>query len=191
MILFIDNYDSFVYNLVHYVQIAGQQVKVVRNDAITLTDLDQMDITGIVVSPGPCSPKEAGISVPIIHWAMQRTIPLLGVCLGHQAIGAAMGARVTRADTPVHGKTSEIIHDGLGVFSNIPSPFTVARYHSLIVQDIPDDLIVCATTHEENIIMGLRHKTLPIHGVQFHPESIATSYGQQLINNFVQGINVR
>lgn len=186
MILMIDNYDSFTYNLVQFLGEMGQELQVFRNDKITLEQIETMKPDHIVISPGPCSPNEAGISLQVIeHFAGK--IPLLGVCLGHQSIAQAFGGKVIRSERLMHGKTSPVYHDERTIFSGIPSPFTATRYHSLIVEkeSLPDCLEVSAWT-EEGEIMGLRHKTLRIEGVQFHPESIITDYGKELLRNFIQ-----
>ena len=185
MILVIDNYDSFTYNLVQYIGELGYEVTVKRNDEITCEEVNALNPEKIVISPGPCTPLEAGLSVEII-----KTIekPILGVCLGHQAIGVAFGGEIIKAKEPIHGKLSLINHYGSGVFKDIENPFNVVRYHSLIVnsENLPDELNVIATlVEDENVIMGLSHKIKPIVGVQFHPESIDTKFGKTLINNFL------
>jgi len=185
MVLMIDNYDSFTYNLVQYLGELGADVRTIRNDALTIADIEAMAPDRIVVSPGPCTPNEAGISVAAItHFAGQ--IPILGVCLGHQSIGQAFGGKVVRAGRLMHGKTSEILHDGRGVFRGVPSPFTAVRYHSLLVEadSLPDCLEVTART-DLGEIMGLRHRELAVEGVQFHPESIATEHGREMLRNFL------
>ena len=185
MILVIDNYDSFVYNLVQYLGELGANLKVFRNDGITLEEIEKLKPEKIVISPGPGTPKEAGISIKLVkHFAPK--IPILGVCLGHQVIGEAFGGEVVRASKLMHGKTSEIYHDGKTVFKNIPSPFIATRYNSLIVkrENLPDSLEVSAWTKEEEI-MGLRHKEYKVEGVQFHPESILTGVGKKLLANFL------
>ena len=186
MLLMIDNYDSFTFNLVQYFGELGEEVVTLRNDALTLDEIERLAPARIVISPGPCSPAEAGISVPLLHRFAGR-IPILGVCLGHQAIGAAFGGDVVRARTIMHGKTSAVAHDGRGVFSGIPSPYTVVRYHSLAVarDTLPDCLEVSAQT-DDGEIMGLRHRTYAIEGVQFHPESIETEHGHRLLRNFLE-----
>lgn len=186
MILMIDNYDSFTYNLVHYLGEIGEKVVVFRNDKITLEDVGKLNPDMVVVSPGPCTPKEAGISVDLIKEFAGRT-PILGVCLGHQSIGYAFGADIVRAERLLHGKTSEIYHDGKGIYKDIPNPFEATRYHSLLIQrqSLPDALEVTAWT-DEGEIMGIRHKEYLIEGVQFHPESILTKYGKELLMNFVE-----
>ncbi|MCC7227490.1 MAG: aminodeoxychorismate/anthranilate synthase component II [Burkholderiaceae bacterium] len=185
MLLMIDNYDSFTYNLVQYFGELGQDVRVFRNDQITLEEIDALGPDLICISPGPCSPAEAGISVDVIK-RYGGKIPILGVCLGHQAIGAAFGGDIIRAREIMHGKTSEISHTGSDVFTNLPSPFTVIRYHSLAIDraTIPDCLQITAETADGEI-MGVRHKTLPIYGVQFHPESILSEHGHALLKNFL------
>lgn len=186
MILMIDNYDSFVYNLVQYLGELGANLEVHRNDKITLQEIERMKLRKIVISPGPCTPKEAGISVDLIR-RFAGQIPILGVCLGHQCIGEAFGGDVIRAPYLMHGKTSEIIHDSRTIFEGLKNPFTATRYHSLIVDrgTLPDPLEVSAET-EDGLIMGLRHKTLDVEGVQFHPESILTREGKQLLKNFLE-----
>jgi anthranilate synthase/aminodeoxychorismate synthase-like glutamine amidotransferase len=186
MILLLDNYDSFTYNLAQYLGQMGQELVVRRNDQITLDDVAALHPDRIVISPGPCTPKEAGISVPLIQ-RFADELPILGVCLGHQAIGAAFGGRVVRAQTIMHGKTSEIRHDEKTIFGKLPNPFVATRYHSLIVEreSLPEDLAISAVT-DDGTIMGLRHKTLPVEGVQFHPESVLTSAGYHLLENFLR-----
>jgi anthranilate synthase/aminodeoxychorismate synthase-like glutamine amidotransferase len=186
MLLVIDNYDSFTYNLVQYFGELGAQILVRRNDEITLGEIESLNPERICISPGPCSPREAGISNAVIERFGPR-LPLFGVCLGHQCIGDVFGGEVIRADRLMHGKTSPILHDGKGVFANLPSPFEATRYHSLLVrrQSFPDCLEISAETAEGEI-MGLRHKELPIHGVQFHPESILTLEGKKLLQNFLR-----
>jgi anthranilate synthase component 2 len=187
MILVIDNYDSFTYNLVQYLGEFGAQVRVVRNDAATLDDVRSAGADRIVISPGPGRPEAAGVTMSVIRCLGERT-PILGVCLGHQAIGAAYGGTVVRARTPMHGKTSTIEHDGAGIFAGINGPFAATRYHSLVVSecDLPVDLEVTARTREDGIVMGLRHRRFPVHGVQFHPESILTSEGRTILRNFLR-----
>ncbi|WCR10006.1 aminodeoxychorismate/anthranilate synthase component II [Paracoccus stylophorae] len=186
MILLIDNYDSFTWNLVHYLAEAGAEVTVRRNDRIGVDEALAMRPDGIVISPGPCDPARAGICLDLIRAAADRSIPLLGVCLGHQAIGEAFGGRVVRANRILHGKVDAITHDGTGVFAALPSPLKATRYHSLTVQPetLPDCLRVTATS-DDGTIMGLIHTGLPIEGVQFHPESIASEYGHDMIRNFL------
>jgi anthranilate synthase component 2 len=190
MLLMIDNYDSFTYNLVQYLGELGEDVRVYRNDGISIDEIVRLDPARIVISPGPCSPTEAGISLEIIH-QLQGRFPILGVCLGHQSIGQAMGGKVIHARQVMHGKTSPIYHNNTDVFAGLDNPFTATRYHSLVVErsSLPDCLEITAWTRDDqggiDEIMGLRHKTLPIFGVQFHPESILTSFGQQLLQNFL------
>jgi len=185
MLLMIDNYDSFTYNLVQYLGELGQEVKVYRNDEITLEGVEKLKPAHIVVSPGPCTPNEAGISVPLIK-AFAGKIPILGVCLGHQAIGQALGGKIIHAKELMHGKTSAIHHDGKGVFSGLPDAFTATRYHSLVIEraSLPPSLAVTAWT-DDGEIMGVRHKELAVEGVQFHPESILTDHGHRLLKNFL------
>ncbi len=185
MILMIDNYDSFTYNLVHYLGELGQQIEVRRNDCFDFDFVDKLDPDMIVVSPGPCTPKEAGLSVDMIKRYVGKK-PILGVCLGHQAVGYAYGANIVRAERLLHGKTSPIIHDGKTIYKDIPSPFEATRYHSLLVEEesLPPEFEISAWT-EEGEIMGIRHKELPVEGVQFHPESILTECGKDLLRNFI------
>lgn len=196
MILVIDNYDSFTFNLVHYVMELGAEVQVVRNDAITVTEAMALNPKGVLLSPGPCTPSDAGICLAMVAACAEHKVPLLGVCLGHQAIGQHFGGQVVRGGL-MHGKTSLVDHDGSGVFAGLPSPYTATRYHSLIVEDIPDCLVVNATSETPGLdgtaVMGFRHRDLPIHGVQFHPESIATEHGHALLANFLHicGLNTR
>jgi anthranilate synthase/aminodeoxychorismate synthase-like glutamine amidotransferase len=185
MILLLDNYDSFTYNLAQYLGQMGQELEVRRNDQITIEEIEELEPERIVISPGPCTPKEAGISVPLVeHFAGK--IPILGVCLGHQAIGAAFGGRVIRAPKLMHGKTSEIEHDGKTIFRGLPQNFTATRYHSLIVErkSLPGSLQISAET-ADGTIMGLRHRKLRVEGVQFHPESVLTAQGFKLLENFL------
>ena len=185
MILVIDNYDSFTYNLVHYLQELGVAVEVARNDALTVAEAVALRPQAVLLSPGPCTPNEAGISLELIAAAAATRLPMLGVCLGYQAIGQAFGAKVVRADKVMHGKTSAIHHDGDGVFAGLPSPYEATRYHSLILDaDLPDVLVSNART-ADGIVMGLRHRDLPLHGVLFHPESIASEHGHALLANFL------
>ena len=186
MILVIDNYDSFTYNIVQYLGELGAKIDVVRNDEITVDQIIEKSPTHILISPGPCSPKEAGISVDVIQ-QLAGKIPILGVCLGHQSIGYAFGGEVVRAKNLMHGKTSMISHDGLGVFNGLPNPFKATRYHSLVVkkETLPLELIITAES-EDGEIMGLRHQSLAVEGVQFHPESILTESGKALLLNFIQ-----
>lgn len=186
MLLLIDNYDSFTYNLVHYIGELGWQANVVRNDALNVQEAMALRPSGIVLSPGPCTPTEAGICVPLVHAAADAGIPLLGVCLGHQSIGEAFGGNVVRCHEIVHGKMGEIYHEGKGVFAGLPSPLQGTRYHSLVVDraTLPDCLEVTAEL-KDGTIMGLRHKTLPIEGVQFHPESIRSEHGHDMFKTFL------
>jgi anthranilate synthase component 2 len=186
MVLVIDNYDSFTYNLVQYLGELGAEVQVVRNDAASIESIGQRPPERIVISPGPGRPEDAGITMDVIR-EFGPTIPILGVCLGHQAIGAVFGGAVVRAAAPMHGKTSTIEHDGRGVFTGLTGPFVASRYHSLMVAEagLPDELEVSARTREDKTIMGLRHRHWPIHGVQFHPESILTEEGRRLLRNFL------
>ena len=186
MLLMIDNYDSFTYNLVQYFGELGQEVQIYRNDEIELKKVAELKPQYIVISPGPCTPNEAGISVPLIH-EFAGKIPLLGVCLGHQSIGQAFGGKIIKAKTLMHGKTSLIYHKNIGVFKNLPNPYTATRYHSLVIEreSIPDCLEITAWT-EDGEIMGVRHKNLAVEGVQFHPESILTEFGHELLENFLK-----
>ncbi|HTY54174.1 MAG TPA: aminodeoxychorismate/anthranilate synthase component II [Candidatus Binataceae bacterium] len=190
MILVIDNYDSFTYNLVQYIGELGGEVVVRRNDQTTLAEIEAMRPSRIVLSPGPCTPQEAGITIDVIRHFAGR-LPILGVCLGHQAIGAAFGGKVVRAANLMHGKTSSVEHDGKTIFHGIPSPMTATRYHSLIVEEksLPDDLEIsafCRDCDGTRVIMGLRHRKLPVEGVQFHPESVLTGEGKRLVQNFLK-----
>jgi anthranilate synthase component 2 len=186
MLLLIDNYDSFTYNLVHYLGELGAEVEIYRNDALSADDALALNPRGIVLSPGPCDPDRAGICLELIE-KNTGGIPLLGVCLGHQAIGQAFGGKVVRAPSLMHGKTSDIQHSGDGLFEGVPTPFSATRYHSLVVerQSLPDCLEVTAQT-DDGVIMGLAHRKHPVHGVQFHPESIASEQGHELLKNFLQ-----
>ena len=187
MILMIDNYDSFTYNLVQYLGEMGQELKVFRNDKITIGEIEALAPDRIVISPGPCTPKEAGISVDCVkHFAGK--IPIVGVCLGHQSIGYAFGGEVVRADRLMHGKTSMIHHDGDGIFRGLPNPFEATRYHSLVVrrETMPECLKITAETDQREV-MGIRHREFRVEGVQFHPESILTQHGKELLANFVKG----
>ncbi|EAT09220.1 MULTISPECIES: anthranilate synthase component II [Sphingomonadaceae] len=191
MILVIDNYDSFTWNLVHYLMELGARVEVVRNDAISAGQALSSGAKAFLLSPGPCTPNEAGVSLDLVAACADAGAPLLGVCLGHQAIGQHFGGKVVRGGL-MHGKTSPVSHDGTGLFQGLPSPFTATRYHSLIVEDVPGSLIVNATS-EDGSVMGFRHASLPIHSVQFHPESIATEHGHAMLANFLTlaGLPVR
>jgi anthranilate synthase/aminodeoxychorismate synthase-like glutamine amidotransferase len=190
MVFVLDNYDSFTYNLVQYLGEMGEEVAVYRNDQVTIEEVEAMRPERILISPGPCTPQEAGISIDIFrHFAGK--LPILGVCLGHQALGAAFGGKIVRAPYLMHGKTSQVTHDGRTLFKDLESPFTATRYHSLIVQpqNLPDELEVSAFTTESDgsrTIMGLRHKKFPVEGVQFHPESVLTGEGKKLIKNFLE-----
>jgi anthranilate synthase/aminodeoxychorismate synthase-like glutamine amidotransferase len=185
MLLVIDNYDSFTYNLVQYLGELGAEIEVHRNDAITVDEVERLAPAGIVVSPGPGTPRDAGVSIPIIRRCAER-VPILGVCLGHQAIGEVFGGVVERAPEPVHGKTAFVHHDGRGVFAGLPNPFEATRYHSLVVRraGLPACLEVSAES-DDGLVMGLRHRDLPVEGVQFHPESILTAPGKALLGNFL------
>ena len=184
MILVIDNYDSFTWNLVHYLMELGAEVEVVRNNAMSAGQALSTGADAFLISPGPCTPNEAGISLDLVAACADAGKPLLGVCLGHQSIGQHFGGKVVRGGL-MHGKTSPVSHDGTGLFQGLPSPFTATRYHSLVVQDIPSKLLVNATS-DDMMVMGFRHATLPIHGVQFHPESIATEHGHAMLANFMR-----
>jgi anthranilate synthase component 2 len=191
MILVIDNYDSFTWNLVHYLMDLGAEVQVVRNDSLTAREAIASNAQAFLISPGPCTPNEAGVSLDLVAACAELKKPLLGVCLGHQAIGQHFGGKVVRGGL-MHGKTCPVEHDGTGLFEDLPSPFIATRYHSLIVKDVPGDLIVNATAPDASV-MGVRHRELPIHGVQFHPESIATEHGHAMLANFLRiaGIETR
>jgi anthranilate synthase component 2 len=186
MLLLIDNYDSFTYNLYHYLGMLGAAVEVRRNDALSASEALALQPAAIVISPGPCDPDRAGICLELIARAAERLVPVLGVCLGHQSIGQAFGGRVVRAPVPMHGKVSRITHTGRGIFDGLPSPFTATRYHSLMVErdGLPSCLAVTAES-EDGVIQGLEHRTLPIHGVQFQPDSIATEDGHRLLASFL------
>ncbi len=190
MVFVLDNYDSFTYNLVQYLGELGEKVVIRRNDQVTVGEVEQLGPQRILISPGPCTPQEAGVSIELIrHFAGK--VPVLGVCLGHQAIGAAFGGKIVRAGTLMHGKTSRIHHDGRTVFSGLPSPMEATRYHSLVVADqgLPRELEVSAETTDRDgsrVIMGLRHRRYPVEGVQFHPESVLTAHGRQLLENFLR-----
>lgn len=189
MIFVLDNYDSFTFNLVHYLMELGAEVRVERNDALSAGEVVASGAQGVLISPGPCTPNEAGVSLDLVAACADAQLPLLGVCLGHQAIGQHFGGRVVQGGL-MHGKTSAVTHDGSGVFKDLPSPFIATRYHSLVVEDIPDTLAVNATSETPGLdgtsAMGFRHRDLPIHGVQFHPESIATEHGHALLANFLR-----
>ena len=186
MFLLIDNYDSFTYNLFHFLGELGAKVEVRRNDKITAAEALALQPQGIVISPGPCDPDRAGVCLELIAAAAGK-VPLFGVCLGHQSIGQAFGGKVVRAPEPMHGKLSQVTHEGKGVFAGLPSPLTATRYHSLTLDpaSFPSDVLEVTARSEDGVIMGLRHKTLPIHGVQFHPESIASEQGHALLRNFL------
>lgn len=184
MIFVIDNYDSFTFNLVHYLMELGADIRVERNDALTASEALATNAAGFLISPGPCTPNEAGVSLDLVAACADAEKPLLGVCLGHQSIGQHFGGKVERGGL-MHGKTSAITHDNTGVFEGVPSPYQATRYHSLVVQDQPAELIVNARS-DDGFTMGFRHETLPIHGVQFHPESIATEHGHALLANFMR-----
>ena len=188
MILLLDNYDSFVYNLARYVRELGETPAVHRNDTLTVEDVVAMAPSHIIISPGPCSPSEAGISTDVVR-RLGVTIPILGVCLGHQCIGAAYGGEIVRAGQPMHGKTSMIHHRGEGIFRGLPAPFRATRYHSLVIApaSVPDELEVTATS-EDGEIMAVQHRRHPVHGVQFHPESVLTEHGYRLVDHFLHGI---
>ncbi len=186
MFLLIDNYDSFTYNLLHYLGELGAEVAVKRNDEISVSDAMSMGAEGIVISPGPCDPDKAGICLDLVAACADNTVPVFGVCLGFQAIGQAFGGDIVRAPKPMHGKLSQISHDGTGVFAGLPSPFEATRYHSLAIDpaSMPNSLVAIAHS-EDGVIQGLRHVDLPIHGVQFHPESIASEHGHDILRNFI------
>ncbi|KAF0155209.1 MAG: anthranilate synthase component II [Syntrophaceae bacterium] len=186
MILMIDNYDSFTFNIVQYVEQMGEDVQVYRNDKITLDGIKKLNPQAIFLSPGPCSPREAGITVDVVH-AFHKILPILGICLGHQSIGYAFGGDIVRAERIMHGKVSSVNHDSKTIFAGLPNPFTAGRYHSLVVrpETLPDCLEVSATTTEGEI-MGFRHKGYPVEGIQFHPESVLTPQGKRIIRNFLK-----
>ena len=186
MILVIDNYDSFTYNLVQYLGELGAQIRVRRNNEVTVGEIESMQPTQIVISPGPGRPEDAGVTMDVIR-RFGPTTPVLGVCLGHQAIGVVYGSTVCRAHIPMHGKTSTVVHDGKGVFNGISEPFQAGRYHSLIISDtaVSPDLEVAARTREDGTIMAVRHRRYPVHGVQFHPESVLTDEGRRILKNFL------
>ncbi len=187
MVLVLDNYDSFTFNLVQYLGELGAELQVRRNDQVSVDDVVELRPDRIVISPGPGHPADAGISLALIE-RLAPTVPMLGVCLGHQAMGHAFGGRVGRAPMPRHGKTSMVQHDGRGVFAGLAGPFEAARYHSLVVspEDWPDALEACATAEDDGVVMALRHRTYPLHGVQFHPESVLTGEGRRLLRNFLE-----
>ncbi len=191
MLLLIDNYDSFTYNLVHYLGALGADVQVHRNDKLTVADAVAMKPAGILLSPGPCDPDQAGICLEMTHAAAENRIPLLGVCLGHQTLGQAFGGKVVRAADIVHGKMGQMHHDCTGVFAGLPTPFAATRYHSLVVErdSLPECLKITAAL-EDGTIMGLQHRELPLHGVQFHPESIRSEHGHALLQNFLNEMKV-
>ncbi len=191
MLLLIDNYDSFTYNLVHYLGDLGAEVDIWRNDAISVQDAIALNPAGIILSPGPCDPDQAGICLPLTKAAAGAGVPLLGVCLGHQTLGQAFGGKIVRADDIVHGKMGQMHHTGKGVFAGLPSPFAATRYHSLVVEraTLPDCLEITAEL-EDGTIMGLQHRELPLHGVQFHPESIRSEHGHKMLQNFLDVIKV-
>lgn len=192
MILLIDNYDSFVHNLARYVRELGWEATVRRNDAVTVDEVERLAPSHIIISPGPCTPAEAGISTELVR-SLGPTTPILGVCLGHQCIGAAYGGPIVRAVRPVHGKTSVIEHDGTGIFAELPSPIRVARYHSLVIgaPDVPSSLRVLATARDDREVMAVAHREHPVVGVQFHPESAATEYGYAMLDRFLRGARAR
>ena len=192
MLLMIDNYDSFTFNLVQYFRELGQEVVVRRNDAVSISEIEALSPDYLVISPGPCTPDQSGISLAAIESFAGR-IPMLGVCLGHQAICQVFGGKIIRAPKVVHGYTSEIYHTGLGLFDNLPSPLTATRYHSLIIdtESLPEIFEITAWAGAENLIMGIQHKQLPIHGIQFHPESVLTEQGHQMLQNFLRASEYR
>jgi anthranilate synthase/aminodeoxychorismate synthase-like glutamine amidotransferase len=192
MVLLIDNYDSFVHNLARYVRELGWEAVVHRNDQLTVDDVERLAPSHIIISPGPCTPHEAGISTEVVR-RLGRTTPILGVCLGHQCIGAAYGGPIVRAGRPVHGKTSALVHDGTSVFTGLPSPIRVARYHSLVIakSDVPPELRVLATSRDDREVMAVEHREHPVIGVQFHPESAATEYGYAILDRFLRGDRAR
>ena len=188
MILLIDNYDSFVHNLARYVRELGWEAAVLRNDAVTVGEIERLAPSHIIISPGPCTPAEAGISTDVVR-RLGQTTPILGVCLGHQCIGAAYGGPIVRASRPVHGKTSVLVHDGTSIFAGLPSPIRVARYHSLVIAkaDVPPALRVVAWSRDDREVMAVEHREYPVVGVQFHPESAATEYGYAMLDRFLRG----
>lgn len=187
MILMIDNYDSFTYNIVQYMGELGFPPEVVRNDHVTMDELKKLDVEKLLISPGPGTPAEAGVSLAAVRFFAERNVPVFGVCLGHQCIGAAFGGEIVHAPNLMHGKVSRVSHDGESVFKGIPSPFTATRYHSLVIDpnSVPAEFVVNATTDDGAVIMGIRHRTFPLYGVQFHPESVLTEHGHQLLKNFL------
>ena len=185
MFLLIDNYDSFTYNLFHFLGELGAEIEVRRNDKVTAEEAVTMKPQGIILSPGPCDPDRAGVCLPLTALAAEKNIPLLGVCLGHQTIGQVFGGKVVRAPEPMHGKLSAIHHEGASVFRGLPNPIQATRYHSLTVEAIPEDVLAVTARTQDGVVMGLAHKTKPIHGVQFHPESIASEHGHDLLRNFL------
>jgi anthranilate synthase/aminodeoxychorismate synthase-like glutamine amidotransferase len=192
MVLLIDNYDSFVHNLARYVRELGWEAVVHRNDEMTVADVERLAPSHIIISPGPCTPAEAGISTDVVR-RLGRTTPILGVCLGHQCIGAAYGGPIVRAGRPVHGKTSALVHEGTSIFTGLPSPIRVARYHSLVIArpDVPPELRVLATARDDQEVMAVEHREHPVVGVQFHPESAATEYGYAMLDRFLRGDRAR
>ena len=185
MFLLIDNYDSFTYNLFHFLGELGAEIEVRRNDKVTAAEAVAMKPQGIILSPGPCDPDRAGVCLPLTALAAEKDIPLLGVCLGHQTIGQVFGGKVVRAPEPMHGKLSAIHHDGASVFRGLPNPIMATRYHSLTVEGAPEDVLAVTARTQDGVVMGLAHRTKPIHGVQFHPESIASEHGHDLLRNFL------
>ena len=185
MFLLIDNYDSFTYNLFHFLGELGAEIEVRRNDKITAAEAVAMKPQGIILSPGPCDPDRAGVCLSLTALAAEKNIPLLGVCLGHQTIGQVFGGKVVRAPEPMHGKMSAIHHEGQSVFRGLPNPIQATRYHSLTVEDAPEDVLAVTARTQDGVVMGLAHRTKPIHGVQFHPESIASEHGHDLLRNFL------
>ena len=185
MFLLIDNYDSFTYNLFHFLGELGAEIEVRRNDKVTAEEAVAMKPQGIILSPGPCDPDRAGVCLPLTALAAEKNIPLLGVCLGHQTIGQVFGGKVVRAPEPMHGKLSAIHHDGQSVFKGLPNPIMATRYHSLTVEGAPEDVLSVTARTQDGLVMGLAHRTKPIHGVQFHPESIASEHGHDLLRNFL------
>ena len=185
MFLLIDNYDSFTYNLFHFLGELGAEIEVRRNDKVTAEEAVAMKPQGIILSPGPCDPDRAGVCLPLTALAAEKNIPLLGVCLGHQTIGQVFGGKVVRAPEPMHGKLSAIHHEGGSVFRGLPNPIQATRYHSLTVEGAPEDVLAVTARTQDGVVMGLAHRTKPIHGVQFHPESIASEHGHDLLRNFL------